>query len=364
MSVHLNVISEAKQGAGRDVGVEALDVIHKFLLIDEQWTVRRPRGFTWWAHRFAHHLDVGRPVTADGVVLTRVTSRIPVLRDVRMARDEVDAVLLEANYYCDSYCYVYDAESRRIDSVQSALVHEQTLDWRPRLLASQFVIQLIHAEEQAPRLARKVKAKLASSRHPEAGRRRKPDDMLGVIRDVILPSGLGTNRFANKFEFDTIVEEMHRGNAASFGASDTGVAVEVPFSNGTALIMLDTLESHRLVGQGLWVIVQLPIWPTHEEGARLAAWLNRKEADGDLLTNCIGAWSVSKRGKAYALSHKAFIPNALHMAGLSIDSLRAAAISTRAINALLNPNEPEPDVWEVVAKRLGIKLPVVRRRAE
>lgn len=42
-----------------DVGELALEEIHKLLLIDEAWTWRRPRGFSWIAHRLEHRRKSG-----------------------------------------------------------------------------------------------------------------------------------------------------------------------------------------------------------------------------------------------------------------------------------------------------------------
>lgn len=343
-----------------NVATRTLSVIHETLQIDEEWTSRRERGFTWWAHRFAHHIDAGRPVDGGGIALTRITSRIPVLRDVRAPDEQVEAVLARLNFLADSYCYVFDAGNRTVDSVQSHLVHEQVLDWRPRLLASQFLIQLIHAEEQARDLAKSLKARLARSSHPDRGRRWKQDAILGVIRDVILPRSSGINQFADQFEFETLYEEANQSNAASLGATRTGLCIELPFGSGTALLTLDALGPHPVIGQGLGVFIWLPIAADYAGCARLAAWLNRKDAAGELLAPNIGAWTVRKHGSEFTVAHMAFIPNAFHQPGLSMNEARGAAIKIRAVNALLNPGVPAPDVWEVVAKRLGLKLPVER----
>ena len=32
------------------LGQEVLGYLHKTMLIDEQWTIREPLGFTWWLH--------------------------------------------------------------------------------------------------------------------------------------------------------------------------------------------------------------------------------------------------------------------------------------------------------------------------
>ena len=345
--------------SARDAGAETLQYIHERLQIDEEWTQRRERGFTWWAHRLPQHVDAGRPIDDDGIVVTRILSRIPILRGVTAEPDLVEKVLAEWNFIADSYCYAYDAATRSIDSVQSGIVHEQTLDWRPELLAAGFIVQLCHAEEDAPALRRVLGGRLASSRHPFRGRRKEPDDMLNVVWAVFRPRGAGPSLFANKFEFETICEQTQRINAASLGASDTGVAIEVPFGLSTALISLNAKEENPRIGAGLGVFLQLPIFASFEECVRLAAWLNRKEADGEFLSQCIGAWSVKKGERFCTMARCEFIANAVHRPGLAMDAATAAIMKLRQANRLLNPGVEEPIAWKVVAERLGMELPGV-----
>lgn len=369
MNVNANAISTAQPVPDRavlppavaptaDAGVEALAVIHRKLLIDEEWTQRRERGFTWWAHRLPQHIDAARPIDDYGIVVARITSRIPILRGVTADPDLVEKVLSGWNFISDSCCYVYDPETRRIDSVQSGIVHEQTLGWRAELLASYFVIQLCHAEEDAPALRRALGGRLATSRHPTRGRRKEEDDMLNVVCSVFRPRGAGKNEFADRFEFDAICEQVNRINAASFGGSDTGVAIEVPFGDNTALITLNAGEENPRIGAGLGVFLQLPIFASFEECLRLAAWLNRKEAAGEFLSQCIGAWSVKKGGRFCTVARCEFIPNAVHRPGLAMDAAIAAIMKLKQVNRLLNPGAEEPIAWKVVADRLGIEMAV------
>ena len=339
------------------VADETLKYIHERLYIDEEWTRRGQHGFTWWAHRLAQHIDAGRPIDDDGIVLTRITSRIPVLRDVRLPEELVDKVLAEWNFINDGYCYVFDPQKRSVDSVQSGLVHEQTLDWRPEMLAANFIIQLDHAEQDAPVLRRALEGRLATSRHPEQGRRKEPDEMLGVVPDVFLPRSAGENLFADEFEFDAIYQQTQRINAVSFGACATGVAIEVPFGHSTALIVLNAKEANPRIGQGLGVFLQLPGFAEFGDCARLAGWLNRKEADGEFLSQCWGAWSVKKHGESCTVTRCQFIPNALHRQGLAMDAAASAVMKLRQLNSVLNPGVEEPNAWQVVADRMGLEVP-------
>ena len=347
-----------------DTGNETLSRIHKVLQIDEEWTTRRDRGFTWWAHRLPHHIDAGPAIDDRGIVVTRITSRIPILRNVQAAPHVVEQVLADLNCLSDSYCYVYDPESRSIDSVQSGLVHEQTMNWRPRLLASLFMVQLEHAEKDATALRRALRARIASSGHPARGRRKEPDAMLEVIHFYFLTYGEGDNHFASKFEFETIVEQTERINAVSFGASETGVCIEVPFGDSTALITLIASERNPRIGQGLGVFLQLPIFTTFDECAWLAAWLNRREAAGEFLSPFTGAWSVKKAGDSCTVARCSFIPNALHLPGLALDAACGAIRKLRQVNALFNPGVPEPRAWDVIARRMGKEVPASEGQRE
>jgi hypothetical protein len=341
-----------------DAVLRTLEQIHARLLIDEQWTDRRERGFTWWAHRLAQHVDAGPPIDDDGIVVSRVTSRIPILRGVTAEPALVEAVLAEWNFIADSYCYVHDPVARTVESVQSGIVHEQTLDWRPDLLAAAFIVQLCHAEEDAPVLKRVLGGRIATSRHPARGRRREPDDMLNVVRVVFRPRGEAESPFANKFEFDTICEQVQRINALSFGADVHGLAIEVPFGTGTALIQLNAQEPNPRIGAGLGVFVQLPTWASFEDCAHLAAWLNRKEAGGGILAQCCGAWTVKKHGDRCTVARCEFLPAAVYRPGLAMDAAAAAIMRLKCVNGLMNPGVPEPIVWKVVAERMGIEVPV------
>ena len=45
-----------------DVGLRLVDSLYKQLQIDDEWAVRRERGFTWWSYRLAQHVEVSAPV--------------------------------------------------------------------------------------------------------------------------------------------------------------------------------------------------------------------------------------------------------------------------------------------------------------
>lgn len=340
-----------------DVGAEALRIIHERLSIDEAWVVRRARGFTWWPGRLEHQVEVGRPVREGGLVLTRITSRIPVLQDVRASREVAEEALAEWNRDADSYCYVYDPELGTVDSVQSAFTCLQTLDWHPRALGLQFAVQLEHADVHAEPLAQELSAQLMKSGHPERGKRVVRDSVLRVVDREILAAGQSSSRFADKSEFDAILKRVHHGNAASLGTNETGMCIEVPFGTWTALVTLYAASPQPGIGYGLGRALRLPIFTTLDECARLAAWLNRKEADCGFLADHAGAWGVMRAGQRHSVAHRMFTPNALYRPGIAMRIALQGMRKLELVNRLLNPGVPEPRVWELISKRLGLELP-------
>ena len=45
-----------------DVGLKALETIHKLLCIDEPWTIRGERDFSWIGHRLTQNVRASKAV--------------------------------------------------------------------------------------------------------------------------------------------------------------------------------------------------------------------------------------------------------------------------------------------------------------
>src|SRR5438034_671528 len=43
-----------------DLGLEVLDFVSMSMQIDDSWSVRTARGFTWWGHRLAQRVSAAR----------------------------------------------------------------------------------------------------------------------------------------------------------------------------------------------------------------------------------------------------------------------------------------------------------------
>lgn len=58
-----------------DLGQCVIERLWQLSGIDAEWSVRRSRGFPWWAGESAQHLWADPPAETDGHRLTRVHAR-------------------------------------------------------------------------------------------------------------------------------------------------------------------------------------------------------------------------------------------------------------------------------------------------
>jgi hypothetical protein len=65
-----------------------------------------------------------------------------------------------------------------------------------------------------------------------------------------------------------------------------------------------------------------------------------------------------RNGKRPSIVHHSFLPNAVYVPGYAKRAALQAARKVGLVNRLLNPGVPEPAVWDLIAKRLGMELPI------
>jgi hypothetical protein len=335
------------------VGFEALAGIRERLAGGAALIVNGERGFSRIGNRLAQHVEAEAPRLLRGFTSTRITSCILVLQDVRGDAEAVERLLTRLNHFAESYRYVYDAGSGAVSSHQGAIVHAATLEWWTPLLATAFALQFQRADEDADRLLAQLGGRIASTGSPHVVKFRRPVRPKLGLAPGPRPAGRRGNRFADKSEFDAIAEHANEENAFSAGASAAGVAIDAPFDRATALVRLRSDLVHPRAGEGLTVFLSLPIFGRFHEVARIAAWLNRREAEGEIVVQGIGAWSVVEESDRSHLRHSLFVPKDAWAPGLAFNLAIAMLAKLGHINALLNPGVPAPNVQELVAARLA-----------
>jgi hypothetical protein len=339
---------------GRDaVGPEALAGIRERLAGGAALIVNRESGFTRISSRLAQHVEAAAPRLVRGTPVTRISSRILVRQEVHGDVEQIERVLTRLNQSADCYRYVHDAAAATVSSVQCALVHAGTLAWWTPLLATAFALQHQRAEHDADLLEPRLGGRVASAGSPHIVKFRRPVRPALRRQPGPQPADRRGNRFSNKFEFDAIAEYANRLNAFSAGATAAGVAIDAPFDRTTGLVSISAELVHPRAGEGLTIFLRLPIFGRFDELSRLAAWLNRREAAGQVQAHGLGAWAVEENGERSGLRHNLFVPKDAWASGLAFNLARATLGKLGAINALLNAGVPEPSVPDIVAERFA-----------
>jgi hypothetical protein len=313
-----------------DIGTQMVHSLYEQLMVDDDWAVRRARGFTWWGYMLAQHVEVGLPVRSGELDVCIVRIWTDVVRDVNPAKNPGSAIT-SANLQQSMNALVWEASGQTVTECCTAVVHEENIGWLSKVLAMAAVLQNTAAHTRAHAVAEVCGGAPAASNHPINGVRLEMDEILNVPEQVVIPAGAEPSRFAGPLCEGLGVFAASMG---WFGLSDaTGMTCEVPYTGGsplifqeygapethleTALVRIFTDQPHPEAGNGALVVLQLPVSPGADVAPTLANDLNAIEAKGDLSAPLLGAWCpdiLSKDGNGLAFC--CFLPNLLARPGL------------------------------------------------
>lgn len=338
-----------------DIGEQAVQEIYKGLLIDEAWSWRRPRGFSWIAHRLAQSLDASPLFENRGVMISRVASRVLVVEDVGLPQTDAEKLLSQLNRLAVGSAYIYIPERRSVESVLGHNIHEETMKYRSQEIATYQMVQLALAELDCERLAQAFHGKVACQQHSVSGERIEPDDMLNILRQMYLPAGATPSTFADGSEFEQVYQHVVNTPFFSAGGDSGGITIEVEFGNDdTTLIRLKTDEPHPHLGNGLGVFLNFRLNGDESLMAGLANQLNQLQFAPKEVVPAFGAWCLSTFSDHATLGHAFFAPNLHFRPGVALDCAMAAIQQALWVDQLLFPNLPQRSAVSVVSKRLGL----------
>ena len=130
-----------------NAGEKVVDWLYRERLrVDEQWSVRTDRGFTWWADQNAQTVEVvGEDPGPDGRPGFLVGVRTEMLYDL----DLTPSALAEINdgpmRFAALAGPVYDAATRTLSICSLARVNDEIADWTGLVLGAAAVTQLAEA---------------------------------------------------------------------------------------------------------------------------------------------------------------------------------------------------------------------------
>lgn len=337
-----------------DAGLRSLKIIHKLLMIDEEWTTRTPRQFTWLGWRLAQSVEAGEPCISRDLEVSRIVASVRVVEEVGLPAHEVHGLLGSLNVLAVGGALLYSESERAVDAVLAATIHEETVDWRAQQVGSNLIILLALLEHAADNLADRLRGRVAVRTGPGQVLREVPDDMLNVLHDHYRPAGLEPSRFASMEEIRTIEEEVRGGPFFSAGGDAGGIAIEVPFGEDeTTLIQIVAEEPHPYLGSGLGIFTSVRVYGTIQEIGLHAMSLNLRQLRHHELPPGLGAWCAKTRGEKVHLAHAQFIPNAAFRPGLALDAAILAISRALWVDGLFFPGAGDRSAVEILSRQLS-----------
>ena len=162
-----------------DPGLQAIEFIYRKMRIDDEWSIREPRGFTWWGHNLAQRVWAEPARMSAGFAVYRVHAETALLRNLE-EQEDLSAKLALFNQMASLSAYVWDPAARRLALRCSIYVHAENLAWLQKILGAAVGIQAADAHIKVG-LATMLRGEPDISAHPRSGPRNEADDMLGVI---------------------------------------------------------------------------------------------------------------------------------------------------------------------------------------
>ena len=256
----------------RDVGLQAVEALRKYLMIDQRWTLHEPRGFTWWAYGLAQHVEALPPASDDKHEVCKVRVWTDVAKEVDPARDPAK-ILGSLNIHQTLNALVWDPTNGTVAESCTAMVtneNNKNTEELSKLLTWAAVLQNSAAHSRSRRVADSVGGIPAASDHPRSGRRPEMDELLDVPMAVITPAGRHASAFIGPLTeaLGAFVTQF-----SVLGVDANEFTCKVPFKvSRPAVMMMDEGQSpetalvkvfsdvpHPAFGSGALLTLSLPL---------------------------------------------------------------------------------------------------------
>jgi hypothetical protein len=294
-----------------DLGPRVVQQLLEALQLDDGWSMRSRRSFTWWGHHLAQRVWAERP-HRDGADSTRVQGTTVVLKGVRRAPQTVETIA-SLNRFATFSALVWNPYSGEVALHCSAYFTRDNARWLQPIFAKAITMQAAEAHVQLESLLGLLGGRPAWSDHPKRGHRYDPDSKLDVLGTVYARVGGASSPFTAA-DFDAILR-MEQPPWASASVEGRTLTAEVPLDGAggpRAVLTASSEGSHPQLGSGLLVRLRLPSAPALP-AAELAGRLNAAEAFEWTEVNLFGAWCS---GHDEHLWFALFLPAGLYEPGL------------------------------------------------
>ena len=306
-----------------DLGLELVAQVYEGLKITEHWSVDINRGFMWWAEDFCQKVWADTGMFQNAQSNFRLHAETELLRgrgrsqqfELALATEMKDATL-------SSICFDVDRDMYILHS--SAYASGDNIDWLQRLFVTSVALQVDQAHSIGHDLARTLGAVPATSGHPQHGLRSQPDAMLGAIERFFKPYGAQPCKWEGVAEWKETEWAMERQSNAFESDHKTYLKAWFPWPIGEGNIELEvtTKKPHPVLGNGMDMVLQLPLQMSPERCAHTAMELNNIERKEWLRCHMMGSWGFDD-GK---VQFECFVPNTSFHEGVLMNTALSMAI--------------------------------------
>jgi hypothetical protein len=289
-----------------DFGLELVGHIYQNLRISDHWASDLSRGFMWWAEEFCQMVwcEVGAFQIAETTY--RLHAETELLRgrghhqdfELALAREMKDATLSAV---------IYDHEKDTFVLHSSVYATSENVAWIERLFLASVALQVDEAHHIGHDLAKAVHAVPATSAHPAHGLRSQPDPLLGAIDGSAKAHGAHPSRWIGLDEWKRTEWAIDR--QASRFESDHQSFLKAwfpwPLTNDSIELEITTHKPHAVFGNGLDMVLRLPVALQPGQCAHTVMELNKIERSEWLRCHMMGSWGFAE-GR---LQFECFVPN-------------------------------------------------------
>lgn len=339
--------------ASDDIGLRLISDLYRKLHVDDEWAVRRERGFTWWSFRLAQHVEAEPVLIRGGRPTCVVRIWTDVVNDVDPSKDPA-IMVAPANMRATLSALVWDPARGTITDHCSYLVDDDNASTAQWILPVAALLQNSEAHSLAHSLAELVGGHPAASDHPISGARPEADELLNAPQTVIVADPRQRSTFPNVLDAELETAMAEYGVSGCIAGDE--LVCELPFQGARPLGMLtfgSIMETSLLevfadvenpdFGAGALMTLSLPVVLDPSRVAEAANRLNLAEAgeSSAYAGTLLGAWCPDPRTEN-RLAFNTFLPTILGRSGL-IDRLIAFhMVRSRSAAAELEISDAAP----------------------
>ncbi|MBA2515233.1 MAG: hypothetical protein H0V26_13060 [Solirubrobacterales bacterium] len=333
-----------------DLGTTLADYTFEIMQIDEQWSVREPRGYTWWGHELAQRVWAEPIRSWQGANVVRVHAETDFLRDVDFAAKSL-GMSAAINSFATLSSIVLYGEQRQAKLHCEANLHAGNEEWLKRLFALAVAIQAAQAHHMAGGLAEPFGGKPDVSAPPSGGRP-EPDEMLNITNffraiasddDVI---SLGASDFESLLVQLTPLFSATEVEGLQLTATIDAQDQRSPSNlrglfrkeeSTSASLLVSAAQPHSIYGDGVLLVLGLPNkFPEEEDAAEFAASLNLIETS-ESEAHFLGSWTQQKGSVSFVsfLPAISLPPNEKSRVALIVNMVVSTALRARWLSELL-----------------------------